>query len=195
MAPVNLTTAFTDVAYNSTTKTITFKNGLSTNLKQVVLAGAGDTYTPTGYQKYWRGSSGHRHVNGTNNLAFSTWPGGFSATPGAGLLFAGASIRTRITGGKGYDYMYVAPLLYVNGVRCDSCGFRRIGRNSWTEENSTGQWTVPTDSGQNITFGARFTNGNDDSSDRPGDLDAATWSWDDGWEWIWGSANWRLFTK
>lgn len=202
---VNLTNAFEDVSWNVESKTITFKNGLNTNLKELVLAGAGETYTATEYQSFWLPFQGHRHVNGTNNLMFSVWPGAgqspqsrtFTGTVGSdGILFAGACHRTRITGGKGYDYLYTAPILYVDALKHDSHGFRRNGRNSWTEEVCSGQFTVPVTAGQVITFGARFTNGNDGNShEGVGELDVGNWTWNDGWEWYFGSANYRLYTK
>ena len=200
---VNLTTAFEDVSCDEASKTITFKNGLNTNLKQVALTGLSSTYTATDYQQFWLPFQGHRHVNGTNNLMFSVWPGAGQATGGTftgtvasdGILFAGASHRTRITGGKGYDYLYTAPILYVDAMMHDSHGFRRNGRNSWTEECCSGQFTVPVTAGQVITFGARFTNGNDGAShEGVGELNVGTWTWNDGWEWYWGSANYRLYT-
>ena len=60
---VNLTTAFEDVSWDEASKTITFKNGLSTNLKQVALTGLSSTYTATDYQAFWLPTQGHRHVN------------------------------------------------------------------------------------------------------------------------------------
>ena len=200
---VNLTTSFADVSWDEASKTITFKNGLSTNLKQVALTGLSSSYTATDYQAFWLPFQGHRHVNGANELMFSVWPGAGQAAGGTftgtvgddGILFAGACYRTRITGGKGYDYLYTAPILYVDSLKHDSHGFRMNGRNGWTGETSSGQFTVPVTSGQVITFGARFTNGNDSNShEGVGELDAGTWTWDDGWEWYWGSANYRLYT-
>jgi hypothetical protein len=196
---VNLTTAFEDVSWDEASKTITFKNGLSTNLKQVALTGLSSTYTATDYQAFWLPTQGHRHVNGTNNLMFSVWPaagGTFTGTVGSdGILFAGACYRTRITGGKGYDYLYTAPILFVDSLKHDSHGFRMNGRNGWTGETSSGQFTVPVTAGQVITFGARFTNGNDGAAhEGVGQLDVGNWTWNDGWEWYWGSANYRLYT-
>ena len=200
---VNLTTAFEDVSWDEASKTITFKNGLSTNLKQVALTGLSSTYTATDYQAFWLPTQGHRHVNGTNNLMFSVWPGAgqaaggtFTGTVGSdGILFAGACYRTRITGGKGYDYLYTAPILFVDSLKHDSHGFRMNGRNGWTGETSSGQFTVPVTAGQVITFGARFTNGNDGAAhEGVGQLDVGNWTWNDGLEWYWGSANYRLYT-
>ena len=175
MAPVHLSNAHSNVII--TGGRLIFDNP-DKECSNVALPSATGTYTWAGYfygQELYSRPAAYPAQYMFTQLSVTA--------PKTGVMFASIGVRCRIYGGGGasaYDYANATAIMYVNSVFvAEGAQYRRIGRNTFTEEVVYGTCFANVSQGDTVHFGVKTI----------ADAGQSSHTYDDNFEYFWYSAS------